>query len=147
MENTTHITEVTGAITPYSREQLREIMGEDVRMLDNSTVYGVAVSLAFNIMDVQQYLINKGYKIVILKGKATVRDAECSQDETKYGPAYVSDNRYRLIAVPTKFLNINRETLPQFVDSQEAIDMDYKATFAREVRSAILGFTPRQELK
>lgn len=115
-------------------------------MIDNATVYGVRVSMDFHIEDVQQYLINRGYKLLVLSGKAHVQDVTHSQDETTYGRKYVSNDRKRLIAIKTRFLtsSLDSNEIPEFVDSDQAKEMDYKKVFARLMQGELLGFTPKE---
>jgi hypothetical protein len=134
------------SITPFKREELKNLMGEDYSMIDNATVHGVRVSMDFHIEDVQRYLINRGYKLLVLSGKAHVQDVKHSQDETTYGHKYVSNNRKRLIAIKSRLLtsSVDSNEIPEFVDSDQAKKMDYKTVFARLMREQLLGFEPKE---
>lgn len=89
----------------------------------------------FTFEEVQKFLIKLGYNIIIHEAKATVHHVKSEGVEVRRTGEMSEELRKRIIAV-----KITENTkLPDRVDSQEAIDLDLKVVFEREIKNKLLG--------
>lgn len=87
----------------------------------------------FTIEEVQQYLINRGYKIVIHEATATVHEVsmECGGGVVRTGNTS-EEPRKAILAIK------EGDTLP--VHLSEANDLNFLSVFYTEIKKQLLGF-------
>lgn len=92
------------------------------------------MSIDIPIRDVQEYLVRRGYDIIVHKAQATIHEVEMDGGEVNRTGKTWEDQRERILAVKP-----NTE-LPKRVDSKEASEMDLRSVFRREFMASLLGF-------
>ena len=109
------------------------ITSEDYYRITNCIDLGEFRLPRFTLIEVQHFLIKLGYEIVIHKAPAKVylTDQNMGGEVWRTGDTF-EENRERILAVKpgTK--------LPDRVDSQEAIDMDFLSVFKKEMKNKLL---------
>lgn len=89
----------------------------------------------FTIEEVQQFLIARGYAVIIHKAMANVEYGHWNHDMEYEKTGNKEEIRERILAVRLEDENM----LPDRVDSPEAVAMDFRNVFNREMKAMLLG--------
>lgn len=90
-------------------------------------------TLRFEFDEIQQYLINLGYSILIYEKEGLV-------NTTKSEDCEVIDMGKQVLLIKRVIAIKNNEILPEDNGSKEAVAMDIMNVFKREIKNKLLGF-------
>lgn len=88
----------------------------------------------FTVEEVQQYLINLGYKIIIHESMSTVQMVEMDAGGEVNRRETTEKLRQVIFAIK------ENDILPDRVDSEEVKKLDFHTVFNKEIKKQLLGF-------